>query len=76
LLALPSYARAAVSTKSLTLHHVTDASDLIGSFPQQGSGIVDQDDGGGPRYAPFDADKQGCQVSHAHCTVPVELAML
>jgi len=55
---------------------VTDASDLIGSFPQQGSGIVDQDDGGGPHYAPFDADKQGCQVSHAHCTVAVELAML
>jgi len=52
-LVLPNNAWAAFSAKSLTLHHVTDASDLIGSFPQQGSGVVDTDDNGGTSLCTF-----------------------
>ncbi|KAK2560273.1 Heterogeneous nuclear ribonucleoproteins A1-like protein [Acropora cervicornis] len=40
----PSKTGTAVSTKSLTLHHMTDTSELIGSFLQQGNGVMDRDD--------------------------------
>lgn len=53
MLVLPNNAGAAFSSKSLTLHHVTDASDMIGSFPQQGSGVVDTDDSGGTSLNTF-----------------------
>lgn len=52
-LVVPNNAGAAFSSKLLTLHHVTDASDLIGSFPQQGSGVVDTDDSGGTPLSTF-----------------------
>lgn len=64
----PSNTGTAVSTKSLTLHHMTDTSELIGSFLQQGNGVMDRDDIGSSPFRILWYHHGGCQMP-----VPVHL---